>query len=440
MTPWTRIRTTLFANSFGQGVSLVGQLLLVPLFISHWGVGLYGEWLILTAIPAYFAFADLGVTSAAGNQIAEQSAAGRRDEVISTYHCLFVIVAFASAISLIAGGVIVALQSVLEKFGISQIQKAHAAGVIALLTAYLIMGFIMSAANAALRCGDNYPFAAAFSNILRFFEMLATAMLIILGGDPLQLAALMLTLRVCATLFIFQEVRRRLPWLRPGFQGFQMQRLQLLVRPSLGFLAFQFGNALNFQGILIVIGAAANPVVAVTFATFRTVANSLLQVGSVISSSTLPEISSAWGRGDLNLCRNILVKAIRYSVAITMVLGLFALLTGHWIIPLWTRSQVPYEATVFGLIVFSGIINSLWLVMSTTVAATNRHANLAFSYVFLSILFVGGAYLSILHFGLVGVGVGLVLLNVIMCFLTIQYASFLLGGHGIGMIKKLIGL
>ena len=48
------------ANFLGQIINMASRVLLVPLFLTAWGVEVYGEWLILTSIGAYLFLTDLG--------------------------------------------------------------------------------------------------------------------------------------------------------------------------------------------------------------------------------------------------------------------------------------------------------------------------------------------------------------------------------------------
>ncbi|MBK1710913.1 hypothetical protein, partial [Marichromatium gracile] len=57
------------ANSFGQVVNLLIQLVSVPVLIASWGFGAYSEWVVLSAIPTYLALSDLGVTTAASSKV-----------------------------------------------------------------------------------------------------------------------------------------------------------------------------------------------------------------------------------------------------------------------------------------------------------------------------------------------------------------------------------
>ncbi|MFH1131371.1 MAG: hypothetical protein V1754_08555, partial [Pseudomonadota bacterium] len=55
-----RIVRNLGASAMSQVITLVIQLVSVPVFLSSWGVPLYGEWLTLNAICTFFVLSDLG--------------------------------------------------------------------------------------------------------------------------------------------------------------------------------------------------------------------------------------------------------------------------------------------------------------------------------------------------------------------------------------------
>ena len=93
-----RIFAALAANGFGQLVTMGTQLLLTPLFFRQWGAALYGEWLILSAIPAYLALADLGVSSAAGNEMAMRAGAGNHAGAQQTFRGARGVARLASAL------------------------------------------------------------------------------------------------------------------------------------------------------------------------------------------------------------------------------------------------------------------------------------------------------------------------------------------------------
>src|ERR1035437_7702324 len=71
-----RLIKSISAIFAGQFLNIVGNLLLVPLFLSRWSTGMYGEWLALFALVGYLGVTDLGMNSAAANAMTAAYARG----------------------------------------------------------------------------------------------------------------------------------------------------------------------------------------------------------------------------------------------------------------------------------------------------------------------------------------------------------------------------
>ena len=63
------------ANTFSRLSTTLTQIFSVPVFLSHWGVHLYGEWILLNTIPSYLGLSDVGFGSVAGNEMTMLAAA-----------------------------------------------------------------------------------------------------------------------------------------------------------------------------------------------------------------------------------------------------------------------------------------------------------------------------------------------------------------------------
>src|SRR5664279_2149886 len=89
-----------------MGVSLVIQLVTVPVVLAAWGVPTYGEWLVLSAVPTYVALSDLSFSSVAGNSLVMLVAQGRRADAITLGRRLWSIVSVMTGIAILAAVVI----------------------------------------------------------------------------------------------------------------------------------------------------------------------------------------------------------------------------------------------------------------------------------------------------------------------------------------------
>ena len=65
-----RIAKTGGALMSAQGVNLITQLLLPPIFLRNYSIAVYGEWLTLTATVGYLSTLNFGLPTFANNQVA----------------------------------------------------------------------------------------------------------------------------------------------------------------------------------------------------------------------------------------------------------------------------------------------------------------------------------------------------------------------------------
>src|SRR5438128_6286169 len=88
----SRLFKSIGANAYGQLVSVGIQLISVPIFLHYWGVELYGEWLILSAIPAYLSLSDIGFASVAGNDMTMRMAKGDQHGALEVYQSIWLLI------------------------------------------------------------------------------------------------------------------------------------------------------------------------------------------------------------------------------------------------------------------------------------------------------------------------------------------------------------
>ena len=86
------------ANTFSRLSTTLTQILSVPVFLTHWGAHLYGEWILLNAIPVYFGLSDVGFGSVAGNEMTMLAAAGNLAEALVVFQSVWVLTTVISSL------------------------------------------------------------------------------------------------------------------------------------------------------------------------------------------------------------------------------------------------------------------------------------------------------------------------------------------------------
>src|SRR5712692_3861133 len=79
--PLGRIARGMGALSLGALVTMLGQLIIVPVAIRGWGENQYGEWVVLTGLVSVLRLTDLGLQTFVVNRMTEASARENPDEL-----------------------------------------------------------------------------------------------------------------------------------------------------------------------------------------------------------------------------------------------------------------------------------------------------------------------------------------------------------------------
>src|SRR5579863_810410 len=88
----TRLVAGFSATAVGPVITALVQLISVPAFLRAWGPHLYGEWLVMSAVPAYLSFTDIGFGSVAGNDMAMRVAGSDYVGALKTFQSTLLLV------------------------------------------------------------------------------------------------------------------------------------------------------------------------------------------------------------------------------------------------------------------------------------------------------------------------------------------------------------
>lgn len=375
-----RIAASLAANSFGQGVTISTQLLLLPLFLSHWGASLYGDWLLLTAIPAYLAMADLGISSAAGNEMAMRAGASDRRGAQQTFRGAQQVAFLAGSSVLLAGALFAAIVGYFDVFATPRISQSDRAWLVLLLVFLVSAGFLGSVVQAGYRCDGHNASGVMTSNFGRLLEGVSTGLLLVLGQGPLEVCISMVFFRCIVLTLQWIHLWCLSRWLFTPKVPREVGMVRRLLSPSLAFMAFPLGNALALQGPLLLIGAIFGSAEVALFSAMRTLARLPVQITNVLNNAVSPELSRAHGEGNAHLVRKLHRRSWLSTVSLSLVALLGLVTLGPTLASAWLGSG-HYHATMLHLLAAVSLLSATWNVSSVVLTAINAHARLALAYV-----------------------------------------------------------
>jgi len=421
-----RIGRGLGATALGYGFNLIAQLVSVPLFLKFWGVQLYGEWLVLSTVPGYFAMSDIGFSSVASNEMTMSVAEGDYEGALTTFQSTWIFITGLTLFFLAMGVAIVWLLPVERWINLTQMSHSDAAAVITLLLLYVTVDLQGTLLAAGFRCVGLYADGTFWGTVFRFIELVALLTAVGFNASPRVAAFVYLCFRIGAQCAYRVILKRRAPWIVYGVSHARASVVWRLARPAFAFMSFPAGNALRLQGMVTLVSVLLGPVAVVTFTAVRTVSNAARQLIGIINRTLWPELSMAFGARQLLLARRLHGYACQacvwIGIAVVLVLGA----TGQRLITIWTRGAVNPDLMFLSLMLLSGVVSALWYTSSVVPMAINRHERMAIYILLGNASSLALAPLFSSFWGLRGIALALLLADVAMTIVVLRTSLALL--------------
>lgn len=425
------------ANGFGQLVNIVVQLCSVPIYIRFWGLDLYGEWLLLSTIPAYLALTDMGFSSVTGNQMTMLVAAGDRRSALESFQSAWV---FVSLMCLAVMGIVVLMTvfPIDDWLNLTEISDFQLDSVLTFLGLAVVLNLQTGLLSAGFRATGHYARGIWLSNFIWLSEFIALISGLALGAGPIAIAGLMVSVRALGYLLERWQLRRVATWVVVGWKHAKRTNVVEMSRPAVAFMGFPTGNAIKSQGMLTVVGLSLGPDMVVPFNTMRTLVNSAHQAMGIVNSAVWPEMSRAFGAGNTGLARNLHRMACKASFWLAVLVIIFLMFLGEDILRIWTLGKVKLEPGFFYLMLLVMIVNSLWFTSSIVMASINRHETMAVIYLSACLTSVLLAYGLIYFFELRAIPIALLIIDIVMAVYVLQKSLNLVEDNPLEFMTSMI--
>jgi O-antigen/teichoic acid export membrane protein len=416
----SRLVGNVVANIFAQGVTVLIQLVSVPLFLANWPKEHYGEWLIVSSIPTYLTLVEAGFATASANEVSMFIAEGALAKARRSLHSVW---GFLLGVSLCASLVLVPLSFLPPWSALLNVTASvELPWVIFTLGLYSVLGLASSIFSVIYRADYAAPRFGVLTGVGRLLELGGIAICIAQSRSMLHLATVLLLIRVGVCGFMFADGWRRSPQARLGLSDFSLEEIKRIWKPSTMFLAGALGNSLYYQGLTLLVGALLGPGAVVVFNATRTVTRAIAQFATTIRHSAWPEFSYLFGARDLVRARHLTEFATEVVGAGSLALCLVLYLAAPWFMTWWTHGAVQADPQLLAVLLFGAFLNGLGSVISVPLVAANRHQQIAALYLLGSSisLLAGYGLISLLH--LPGVAWAMVLCEAISLPYTLHSA------------------
>ena len=407
----SRVFRSVGADSLGQVLNMGIRLLLVPLFVSRWGVNTYGEWLTLTAVAGWFGLSDLGGQLYFVNRMTAAWATGRVDELqrlLSTGLLLFI-----TSSTLLFFAVVITLKctSFISWFGFHTLESNVAEFILILMAFRFFIALPLGLYLGIYRAIGAQATSVMCGNAILLIQFIFSSLALLAGCGPLILASLDVIPFLLMSIYIGLDLRKRLP---NELRLFDLKKadwaiLKESISPSFHFLGIQFALALMVQGSVIVVAKTLGSAEVAIFTSMRIVVNIVSRFLGILSHSAWPEMTRLAIVRDKQKLTRLFSSILNLSFLAGLIYLVFLRSFGEVLFGWWIEKKLHYDFWVMSILSFQVMVSVLWTFGGSLLMATNQHEEYALAQFPVNVFALLLCYFGAIKFGLVGAVTGLLL-------------------------------
>ena len=411
----TRVGLGSLGVLIGQIINIFGQILVVPLFLWAWGAQLYGEWLVLFAVVAYLSLLDFGMQMYVVNRLNQCYSVKQLNDYTRILHSALTLYLSVAVVAGCLIAIAVYVAPIGQWLNFRLMDHSTVAVVAFLLAAQLIFAIPQGLVTGLYRTFQEFPREAVLGN-LRLFSMFGlTALILLIGGGVIHVATIQLIPLVGVIAFVLYDLRKRHPEVKIGLAQSDWKLAITFLGPGLLFFLIQISNALIIQGSIIVVSVLAGSVYVAVFVIHRTLTNLIRQIVGSLSNALWPELTTLEARGDYSRLRIVHRSFVKMSFAACIFAGIWLHFAGKDILELWTLGRITFDQRLLDTFLLYLVFQAPWLASSYFPLAFNRHKNIAIRYISSAVLGLGLAVVLVQYWGIVGVALGLLIADILVC-------------------------
>lgn len=407
-------------------IRMLDQLLLIPFFLTSWGVAYYGEWVTLSIIPAILGFSDLGIGTAVGNSFVLAYAAGERQKAADLRKSGFLVISCTIILGAILSLMILYVTNHLELFDRTLILASDAIISVTLLMIAKLITFYHHLIEGLYRGAQKSVLGSFIYSGYSAANLFAGFIALVVGSGVVGYAFSQFIVSFSFTIIYFIHGNKIINL--EGCKGYVLiSDIKLIIFKGVGYMVNMIWQIVYYQGGIFVVRLTLGPESVTIFNTIRTACRSISQMFNVVNGSVFPALQYEYGKGNIH----IVYRLFRLSILISIIIGIIGVvllsLYGLNIYYMWTQSVLTVPEEVWYTFVIGILFNAVWWSAIVAYSVTNNPYNLAIPCLIVACVSVGLSYIMSIYYGLWGAVFGTIIFDVIMMFYVIPDSSRLLG-------------
>lgn len=342
-----------------KGISIVVQLLLVPLTLGYVSSELYGIWLTLSSVMLWLNFFDVGFTLGLKNKLAETIALGQWDRgkaLVSTTYFMMIVIFVPLCV------VLEFLVPLIDWAAFLNVNAAYNADIqraMYVLAACFCLQMIVNVLTAVVSAFQKVALSSAFPVAGNILSLIAIFILTKCCPPSLEVLALAISVMpilviVVATVILFSSNFRRVS---PSVRAIDTVYIKDLFSLGFKFFIIQIQVVVMTQCTNILISNLSGPNDVTAYNIAYKYTSVALMLFNIILSPLWPAFTDAYTRKDYEWMKRIYAKMSKICLLSTIGIVVMVLISS-FVYDLWigSRAEIPLMMTV--LVAIYTIIHS----------------------------------------------------------------------------------
>ncbi|AUG54541.1 lipopolysaccharide biosynthesis protein [Thalassospira marina] len=376
------------ANLLGKIWVLLAQLLAIPVLTAYWGADGYGVWLMLITIPTYLNLSDVGLGTTASVEMTRRIANDDPQGAHATYHSAWVFMTgLTGTCAMLAIGYATHI-AINATPNANRFEGVSLAFAIVSMTLYAIVSVQMRLLQGLYQATHKYALGTFLNGLVVPVEGIAMVIVAISNGAILELSLAMLGIRLVAWLIFYRILRRHEPWFALGWRAATWDQFKTLFRPSLAAFCLVVADALMLQSIIVILGWVAGTSTVAIFGAARFLSRAPLQLSSLLSRASLPELTRALTAKNFLLSNRLAGLNVLTALSITLPFALFLCLFGTDLLRLISHNQLNAGRMLFIGLALAATLNAVWGALATPLLSLNQQGLFSYHYLIAATLLI----------------------------------------------------
>ena len=417
-------------------LTVLTQVLLVPVFLAHWSVEQYGCWLIIQTIVGLSSMLSSSHQNFVGYEFLKVGDKQPEKMRLLFYSAFPYVMLIALLELLVVAGLIYfgLIQTTFDpdhKLDGGLLHQAFWSLIIYSLS-WLVSSSVGGLAGRAVAPYGYFPRMTWWGTILATATAVVSGVAVALGADLLETVVYITIATFVVNVPIHLDMWRmfRRHHLHPVRPDWRMGGRN--VGRSLAIALAAVLDISRQQGVRIFLGAIIGVTEMTAFSTMRTMSNLSLQGIGTITNPIMPEIMKFLRERDSE--RTNATVGFVWFFAVILLSPL--MIVFQWIMPFvfhaWTRGKIAFNPLLFGLFSIALLLFSLARPPVAVLQGNNLLRVQLLMSIAVSVVAVGGILLFTAPFGVVGAAASLLLAELLGTVIAVWYARQWLESSGIG--------